>query len=335
MAEMVRKNPLANLMEPAGPVNTQTPALVQYKPRGASKSLMNSLTELAATADRLTAGEAIVELDPNLVDASFVKDRVDEDPEAYAQLRDAIRENGQNSPILVRPHPGTPGRYMIVFGHRRASVARELGKPVRAVVRELKDIEHVIAQGQENSARANLSFIEKALFAGSLAEQRYDNRVIMAALSVTPPTLSVMQSVANLPAEFIEALGSAKSVGRNRWYELKQLLEKPSLLTVGRSILNSQDFVARDHEARFDFLVSALKASGKLPRSISPASKTVWRPESKALAAEIVDDDKKFSLALKSKKGSEASNFGRYLTDRLDQLYDDFRKENDATDNGA
>ena len=332
---MARKNPFANLMEPGGSANSPSPAPVEYKPRGASKSLMNSLTELAATADRLTAGEAIVELDPDLVDASFVKDRVDEDPEAYAQLRDAIRENGQNSPILVRPHPGTPGRYMIVFGHRRASVARELGKPVRAVVRELKDIEHVIAQGQENSARANLSFIEKALFAGSLAEQRYDNQVIMAALSVTPPTLSVMQSVAGLPVEFIEALNSAKSVGRNRWYELKQLLEKPSLLIVGRGVLSSQDFLARDHEARFELLIGALKASNKVPRNANAASKTVWRPESKALAAEILEDDKKFSLALKSKKGSEARNFGRYLTDRLGQLYDDFRKESDATDNGA
>ena len=63
---------------------------------------------------------------------------------------------------------------MIVFGHRRAKVARDLGINVRAVVKPLADIEHVIAQGQENTARADLSFIERALFAQKLAKTRYD-----------------------------------------------------------------------------------------------------------------------------------------------------------------
>ena len=44
-----------------------------------------------------------------------------------------------------------------------------LSRKVRAVVKEMKDREHVIAQGQENSARANLSFIEKALFAARIS----------------------------------------------------------------------------------------------------------------------------------------------------------------------
>ena len=63
---------------------------------------------------------------------------------------------------------------MIVFGHRRARVARDLGINVRAVVKPLADIEHVIAQGQENTARADLSFIEKSLFARKLDHERND-----------------------------------------------------------------------------------------------------------------------------------------------------------------
>ncbi len=54
---------------------------------------------------------------------------------------------------------------MIVFGHRRAKVARELGIKVKAVIKPLADLEHILSQGQENSARANLSFIERVLFA--------------------------------------------------------------------------------------------------------------------------------------------------------------------------
>ena len=60
-----------------------------------------------------------------------------------------------------RPDPGT---LFIVFGHRRVRAAKELGRPVRAVVKTMDDTAHVIAQGQENTRRKDYSFIEKALF---------------------------------------------------------------------------------------------------------------------------------------------------------------------------
>jgi ParB family transcriptional regulator, chromosome partitioning protein len=47
-----------------------------------------------------------------------------------------------------------------------ASLAlRDLGQPVRALVRDFDDAALVMAQGQENGARRDLSFIEKANFA--------------------------------------------------------------------------------------------------------------------------------------------------------------------------
>ena len=51
---------------------------------------------------------------------------------------------------LCVPTRDARGRYMIVFGHRRTRVAKELGVPVRAVVKKLEEIAHIIAQGQEN-----------------------------------------------------------------------------------------------------------------------------------------------------------------------------------------
>ena len=87
---------------------------------------------------------------------------------------DAIRITGQQVPILVRPHPEIEGRYQIAYGHRRARAARELGRPVRAVVRQMSDAELVVAQGQENSARRDLSFIERALYAAKLERAGFD-----------------------------------------------------------------------------------------------------------------------------------------------------------------
>ena len=232
---MARKNPFASLMEDR-PVPEGQVAL-DYTIKGASRSIISSIDELAQRADKLLEGETVVELNPDSIDASFVRDRMDDDEQEFSDLMNAIRERGQDSPILVRPHPTQSGRYMAVFGHRRIRVARELGRPVRAVVKDIKDRDHVVAQGQENTARANLSFIEKALFAGELARLNYDsdNAIVLAALSVEKATLSKMLAVAALPKEMLEAIGAAKGIGRDRWYELKILLDKPSNLATAHA----------------------------------------------------------------------------------------------------
>jgi len=72
---------------------------------------------------------------------------------------------------------------MIVFGHRRARVPRT-SHPRSAVVKNLEDIAHIVMQGQENTARANLSFIEKALFGKKLREMGQSKETIKAALTV-------------------------------------------------------------------------------------------------------------------------------------------------------
>ncbi|MCM3473739.1 plasmid partitioning protein RepB, partial [Brevibacillus borstelensis] len=137
---------------------------------------------------------------------------MDGNDEAYTELLIAIRERGQDTPILVRPHPNDENRYMVVFGHRRLRVARELGRTVKAVIRKLDDSLHVIAQGQENSARDNLSFIERAVFAQKLADLGYDREIVQAALSTDNPMLTRMLSVTKrVSQKVIDAIGSAKN----------------------------------------------------------------------------------------------------------------------------
>ncbi|OAM74426.1 hypothetical protein A3840_15870 [Devosia elaeis] len=184
----------------------------------------------------------------------------------------------------------------------------------------------MIAQGQENAVRANLSFIEKAFYAGALTAQRYDNKVIMTALSITASTLSVLQSVAALPPDVLEMLGGAKSTGRNRWYELKRLLDRPALLKLARELVQDADLLKLAPDQRFEAVLKALKQSRRKP-STPAATKSAWQPDSKAFAAEITVAQRRFTLALKAKQGSEAADFGRYLSDRLEGLYRDFRQE--------
>ncbi|MGO8470075.1 ParB N-terminal domain-containing protein, partial [Rhizobium leguminosarum] len=62
--------------------------------------------ERASELERqLATCQTIVELDPVLIDASFVSDRLAIDAAELAQLVEQIREHGQQFPILVRPHP--------------------------------------------------------------------------------------------------------------------------------------------------------------------------------------------------------------------------------------
>lgn len=329
---MARKNPFANLMDEGAP-EAERPAL-DYTIKGASRSIISSIGELAAQADRLAEGETIVDLDPDLVDASFVQDRLEDDEAEFQELVEAIRERGQDSPILVRPHPTAGGRYMVVFGRRRLKAARLLERKVRAVVKALSDKDHVVAQGQENSARANLTFIERAVFADALCRLKYDgdNAVVLAALSIDKATLSKMLSVASLPAEVLSALGRAKGVGRDRWYELKQLLEKPARLEAALQVVGDDGFRRLSSEERFNELIARVKASNATKPRRSPERRS-WSPRDGALAAEIIEDGRKFTLALKA-RSSEATAFGAFLSANLDRFYEAFRQENSSSENG-
>lgn len=179
---------------------------------------------------RLAEGHTVVELDPGLIDPSFVQDRMPGDIDG---LLASIKEQGQQVPILVRPHPDQASRYQVAFGHRRLRALADLGKSVRAVVRDLTDEQLVVAQGQENNEREDLTFIEKARFAYRLSKQ-FPRETVIAAMSIDKSNLSKMISLFDaLPAELIDAIGAAPGVGRPSWQKLTELVEAaPSTVDV-------------------------------------------------------------------------------------------------------
>lgn len=321
---MARKNPFENLLE-----NTDQSAKppTEFPTRGASWSISSTLDDLADRADKLLEGETIVELDPKLIDPSFLKDRLEEDEEEFEKLKKAIDEDGQTSPILVRPNPKTPGRYMVVFGSRRRKVAEALGIKVRAVIKELSDRDHVVAQGQENAARANLSFIERALLASDVCNRGYDtdNSTAMSALSIDKATLSKMLSVASIPEPILSAIGSARSVGRDRWYELKTLLDRPANTKRALEQIEKSEFMTLTSEGRFDRL-HKLFASSTKPKKGAPQKPRKWAPKDKGIEASISTRGKSYTVAVKA-KDQRAVQFGEYLSERLDELYEAFKSE--------
>ena len=321
---MARKDLLKSVMEPATD-KSSTNARTNYAMRGASKSMKVSLDSLAEDARRMLDGETIVEIAPDLIDSSFVSDRLGQDDEAFQELKASIKSGSQDTPVLLRPHPNDSGRFMIVFGHRRVRVASELKRNVRAVVKSMDDVSHILAQGQENTARADLSFIEKAMFAKNLADMKQSKDVIKSALTVDGTLLSRMLSVAtNIPGGIVNAIGPAKQVGRDRWEDFKKLLTVPANSKLADQITNDPAFLELPSDARFELLHSKISTEGRnvektAKRAANP--KRTWTANGGRIKGVVGKAGKAFNISLTS---NDASDFGAYLSENLDGIYQSF-----------
>lgn len=168
------------------------------------------------------------QIDVALIDEGGLRDRLDIAQTDIEGLAEKIRENGQIVPVIVRPHPSEEDRYQIIYGRRRLAACRMLGIPIRALVREMNDEQLVVAQGQENTARVDLSFIEKAMFAHELEQADYSTEIIISALSANAKILSTYRTVINsVGLDTISRIGPAPRTGRPRWVEFAK---KASLL---------------------------------------------------------------------------------------------------------
>ena len=128
---MARKNLLANLTGaelPAGNSMTTPPVLRLGEPFPTSGSARGAIGAVSRSIEQIRS-HSIMELAPDLIDASFIEDRLVGSDEDQARLTASMREHGQQVPILVRPHPTETGRYQIAYGRRRLRAAVELGGP--------------------------------------------------------------------------------------------------------------------------------------------------------------------------------------------------------------
>ena len=266
--------------ETSAPTGGETPASARPRPSsGAVKAMGLSLARLTGEIDEaralkqdLVRSGGIVDLDPGLIDEAFIADRLskdDEGDEAFAGLVASMRDNGQQVPVLVRPHPKAEGRYQTAYGHRRIRAAARLGQPVRAIVRELADDELVLAQGKENTERRNLSFIERAMFAKALVDHGFDRSVAIEALSLHKSEMARLLQVADaLPPHVARAIGPAPKAGRARWMALADMLKSEAARAKTQDELFSRRFREADSDRRFRLLFDRLS---KKPAAARPA----------------------------------------------------------------
>jgi ParB family transcriptional regulator, chromosome partitioning protein len=251
---------------PAEPATEEAPARVASGAVRAMGLEVDRLVEEARAAEALRqqieSGSTIVDLPPELVDPSFASDRFSRTGDVdYRKLVESIRDDGQQVPILVRPHPDMPGRYQTAYGHRRRDAAAELGIAVRAIVRNLTDTELVIAQGKENGERRSLSFIERALFAADLQRRGFDRPTLHGALGVQPAEMTRLLAVAAaIPEEIVRAIGPAPKAGRFRWLELARELVRPGVLEKVAEALAQPSMQPMTSDRRFIAVIDAVRS---------------------------------------------------------------------------
>ena len=325
------KSPIANAPAVAGA------GLPNFAGLGAPGNLSRSINNLAAKADaakeleaKLIAGQMVVELDTKLIDPSFVGDRMMEaKDEAFETLKTAIARDGQNSPILVRPHPAVPGRYQAAFGHRRLRVAQALGRMVRAVIKTLSDQELVVAQGQENSVRADLSFIERARFAEKLLALNYGRDVVMSALAADKTTVSRMLLVTSrIPAKVIDAIGPAAGIGRPRWVDLAGCFEANPAPSGVDVILRSEAFCNATSDDRFEQIAALCRDGGTLSggepdkkRGSGGEDVQCWAPENGNTLVTLKHQARSCVIKMDEQ---QAPGFGEYVLRQMDRLYGEY-----------
>lgn len=315
---MSRKN-LLNLIQVDADMPVKT-ATGDNKLVGQVANTMREEKARQARADdierRLAEGQAVIDLDTALIEPSFVRDRMPGDIDG---LLASIRDQGQQVPILVRPHPEKPGHYQVAFGHRRLRAIHELGLQIKAVIRALTDEELVIAQGQENNEREDLSYIEKSRFAQRLKE-RFSREVITSAMSVDKTELSRMLSIVEaLPPDLIDAIGPAPGIGRRSWQELVDLIQKNANLDpLGLAL--ADDIQALNSPDRFKALLVALK-----PRQIVRGLPEVLSTSSGQRLGHIRQSKTKIEITIDRK---EAAEFAAFLVNEAVALFEKRRANN-------
>lgn len=310
---MARKNILAGLM---GPLPDATPGAATPvapeadRPRyakGAVGAISRSVAELQA--------RALMEIDPNLIEAGGLQDRLEAQSADDEALRQSIAEYGQQVPVLVRPHPTQDGRFQVVYGRRRVLVMRELGRPVKALLRQLDDRDMVIAQGHENNARRDLSFIEKANFARQMEQAGYDRKIIGDTLMMDKTLISRLLSVAERVAlEVIHAIGAAPSIGRDRWLALADAIEagghKPEEL-----VATIQEAADKASDERFE--VALRYARGPRVRPDRPEAQVIHSADGQPLA-EVLRSGGRLTIRLGKKVDR---GFEEWFVEQLPDLY--------------
>ena len=187
--------------------------------------------ELKQRLAEFDGASASRKLDPARIKGSKWANRQEESfhTREFAELKAEIESAGGNiQPIKVRPMPGHPGDYELVFGHRRHRACLELGLDVLCVIEDLGDVELFCQMDRENRAREALRPYEAGVtYAKALDDGLFPSaRKLAESASLDLSMLGKALALARLPPDILAAFPSPLDL-QYRWAtEITQAMQK-------------------------------------------------------------------------------------------------------------
>lgn len=256
--------PPAPVPPSAASIATPSPARSATKSFTGAGIFMSAITgkdevskELAEVQGKLDAATAMLGkfegaevtrlIDAKLIHASHWANRNEASFKStdFENLKAEIESGGGNvQAIKVRPRPGNPGEFEIVFGHRRHRACLELGLPVLSVIEELTDVELFAQMDRENRQRADLRpFEQGVMYARALDEGLFPSlRKMSEALGVDVGNASKAMTLARLPAQVLAAFSSPLDLQQAWSTNLSAALQKdPDVVLSRAAVLVKKD----------------------------------------------------------------------------------------------
>ena len=306
----------------AFPANPGAPPADEAPPKTARRTPM--FVKGAASLDKAQQSAAAETrmfrmLPVGLIDPSPIRDRIDV-TENLDALKRSLADEGQQIPILVRPK-GDGERFEIVTGRRRLQATKEIGRDqIQAFVRRMSDEEAFIAQGVENNARLETSFIERARTIISALETGFTQVQVEKFLGVDQTMISRMKSIySGLGEDLVLAIGPARGVGRRKWERLQKLVSDSA--TAPEKLAGEVPALPESTE-RFEAMLALMERRAARSPAPSPA------PQAKDLGRGLKAARKPNMLTLKAGPDTPDGLLD-FLQERLPGLLEEYDKTRD------
>ncbi len=137
---------------------------------------------------------------------------IDTDNGEFADLVQSVKDDGVLQSVLLRPNPGKPGHYQLIFGNRRFAAAKLALIPnIPASIKEVSDDDVIVYQTKENLQRKDVHPMdEAAAFKAYQAVKKCDVKELAAVFAkqerYVTHRLALNNLTADLQKEFLKGI---------------------------------------------------------------------------------------------------------------------------------
>ena len=171
-----------------------------------------SFTNESSSEQLIDAGKATFEADPSdvMLPKTYNREEISytDTDEAFKELRDSIKQDGQDEPIHVRKINGDD--LILISGRRRLEACRALGIKVVCIIspRIATDKEAELEKYRENTLRNDLSAYELCMLYQSWLENKiFESQADIAeAVGKTKARISQIFTISNIPKYIVSEI---------------------------------------------------------------------------------------------------------------------------------